>query len=128
MGQYLGIFDGDRLVAMAGERMTLAGFVEVSAVCTHPDYRGRGYAKQLVSRTRRDGTTRLGPPEPGCASPHPGHPATASRSASQDADQTPSVGAARDHGYGTIVAIIWIIFLVNWAPFDVPCAEHIVGG
>ena len=54
MGQYFGIFDGDALVAMAGERMTLKGFVEVSAVCTHPDYRGRGYAKQLVSRVAGD--------------------------------------------------------------------------
>ncbi len=35
-----------------------------------------------VSPTRGDGIVRLGPPEPGCASPHPGHPATASRPAS----------------------------------------------
>jgi predicted GNAT family acetyltransferase len=34
---------------MAGERMKLNGFVEVSAVCTHPDYRGHGYAAQLTS-------------------------------------------------------------------------------
>jgi len=49
MGKYWGMLDGDRLVAMAGERLRLTGFCEVSAVCTHPDYRGRGYAKQLVS-------------------------------------------------------------------------------
>jgi ribosomal protein S18 acetylase RimI-like enzyme len=49
MGPFNGIFDGERLAAMAGERMTLDGYSEVSAVCTHPDYRGRGYAKQLVS-------------------------------------------------------------------------------
>jgi len=48
-GGYLGIFDDGRLVGMAGERKHLDGFSEVSAVCTHPDYRGRGYAKQLVS-------------------------------------------------------------------------------
>ncbi|HTJ57612.1 MAG TPA: GNAT family N-acetyltransferase [Devosiaceae bacterium] len=50
LGQYFGIKDGDRLVAMAGERLHPPGFTEVSAVCTHPDYRGRGYAKALVSR------------------------------------------------------------------------------
>lgn len=49
MGRYLGIFDGSRLVAMAGERMSVPGFTEVSAVCTHPDYQGRGYAKELAS-------------------------------------------------------------------------------
>src|SRR6185295_17485649 len=41
MGQYLGIRQDSHLVAMAGERFHLTGFCEVSAVCTHPDYRGR---------------------------------------------------------------------------------------
>jgi len=50
LGDYFGIFDGNRLVAMAGERLRPTGATEVSAVCTHPDYRGRGYAKALVSR------------------------------------------------------------------------------
>lgn len=50
MGTYRGLFDGDRLVAMSGERMRTSGFTEISAVCTHPDYRGRGYAKQFVSQ------------------------------------------------------------------------------
>ena len=49
MGRYLGIYDGSRLAAMAGERMRLDGFQEISAVCTHPDYTGRGYAQRLVS-------------------------------------------------------------------------------
>ena len=53
MGRYLGIKQGGRLVAMAGERMRLDGFTEVSAVCVHPDSRGRGYAKALVSATGR---------------------------------------------------------------------------
>jgi predicted GNAT family acetyltransferase len=34
---------------MAGQRIALPGFVEVSAVCTHPDFRGRGFARELVS-------------------------------------------------------------------------------
>jgi GNAT superfamily N-acetyltransferase len=49
MGHYIGVFDGERLVAMTGERLRLDGFGEVSAVCTHPDYQGRGLAKALVS-------------------------------------------------------------------------------
>jgi ribosomal protein S18 acetylase RimI-like enzyme len=53
MGRYLGIYDGGRLAAMAGERMRLDGFQEISAVCTHPDYTGRGYAQRLVSMVCR---------------------------------------------------------------------------
>ena len=49
MGSYLGICDGPRLVAMAGERIRLDGYQEISAVCTHPDYTGRGYAQRLVA-------------------------------------------------------------------------------
>jgi GNAT superfamily N-acetyltransferase len=49
LGAFFGIFEGDRLLAMAGERMRVPGFVEVSAVCTHPDARGRGYARTLMS-------------------------------------------------------------------------------
>ncbi len=49
LGVFYGIFHGDRLVAMAGQRTHLPGHVEVSAVCTHPDARGRGYARQLIS-------------------------------------------------------------------------------
>ncbi len=48
MGIYLGIYDGARLAAMAGERMRLDGYQEVSAVCTHPDYTGRGLAQRLL--------------------------------------------------------------------------------
>jgi ribosomal protein S18 acetylase RimI-like enzyme len=50
LGNYIGIRDGNRLVAMAGERMRLDGFTEISAVCTHPDYRGRGFARVLITR------------------------------------------------------------------------------
>jgi predicted GNAT family acetyltransferase len=49
MGQYLGIRQDGLLVAMAGERLHMTGFCEISAVCTHPDYRGRGYAGALTT-------------------------------------------------------------------------------
>lgn len=47
-GYYYGIFDGENLVAMTGQRMHVDEFSEVSAVCTHPDYLGRGYATALT--------------------------------------------------------------------------------
>jgi ribosomal protein S18 acetylase RimI-like enzyme len=47
-GHYAGIFDGDNLVAMAGQRLHPFNYAEVSAVCTHPDYTGKGYARQLL--------------------------------------------------------------------------------
>ena len=47
-GHYYGVFDGDKLVAMAGQRLHIFEYTEISAVCTHPDYLGRGYAKQLL--------------------------------------------------------------------------------
>ncbi|MEV0397279.1 GNAT family N-acetyltransferase [Polymorphospora rubra] len=47
-GRYLGIRRGGRLVAMAGERMRLPGWTEISAVCTDPDHRGEGLATRLV--------------------------------------------------------------------------------
>lgn len=48
LGDFVGVRQGGRLVAMAGERMKPAGFTEVSGVCTHPDWRGRGYAAALI--------------------------------------------------------------------------------
>jgi len=53
LGTYLGIRNGNKLVAMAGERLKLPGFTEVSAVCTHPDYLGRGYAGTLMLEVMR---------------------------------------------------------------------------
>jgi predicted GNAT family acetyltransferase len=47
-GHYQGIFEGDKLIAMTGQRMAPIPYVEVSAVCTHPDHVGKGYAKQLL--------------------------------------------------------------------------------
>jgi predicted GNAT family acetyltransferase len=49
LGNFLGVFESGRLMAMAGQRLHLPGFAEVSAVCTHPDARGRGYARALMS-------------------------------------------------------------------------------
>lgn len=49
LGCFWGIFEDDRLLAMAGQRLQMPEFVEVSAVCTHPDARGRGYAKALIA-------------------------------------------------------------------------------
>ncbi len=49
LGAYLGVYDAGSLVAMAGERLHLTGFTEISAVCTHPQYRGRGYGNALLS-------------------------------------------------------------------------------
>jgi ribosomal protein S18 acetylase RimI-like enzyme len=48
LGAFFGIFHGCRLMAMSGERLSLPDHVEVSAVCTHPDARGRGYAPALM--------------------------------------------------------------------------------
>lgn len=50
MGRYLGIYVDGRLAAMAGERMALPGYREISGVCTHPDHLGRGYAQRLVAQ------------------------------------------------------------------------------
>jgi len=49
LGTYLGIRHKGRLVAMAGERLRVLGFTEVSAVCTHPDHLGRGHAAALMA-------------------------------------------------------------------------------
>jgi len=49
MGKYLGIRKDGKLVAMAGERLKLPGYTEISAVCTHPDHLGHGYAGFLMT-------------------------------------------------------------------------------
>jgi predicted GNAT family acetyltransferase len=48
LGRFVGIRDNGKLVAMAGERLQTEEFIEISAVCTHPDYRGRGYGGALM--------------------------------------------------------------------------------
>lgn len=47
MGEFLGIRIDGRLAAMAGERFRFPGHTEVSGVCTHPDFRHRGFARRL---------------------------------------------------------------------------------
>jgi predicted GNAT family acetyltransferase len=47
MGTFRGIRIDGHLAAMAGERMRMPGHTEVSGVCTHPDFRGRGLARRL---------------------------------------------------------------------------------
>lgn len=49
LGDYFGIRVGGKLVAMAGERLRLPGYTEISAVCTHPDHVGHGYASALMT-------------------------------------------------------------------------------
>lgn len=49
LGPFLGVRVEGRLVAMAGERMHPEGYAEVSGVCTHPDFRGQGLARDLVT-------------------------------------------------------------------------------
>jgi FR47-like protein len=49
LGRYIGIFYESQLVAMAGERLKVPGYTEVSAVCTHPDHTGRGHARLLMT-------------------------------------------------------------------------------
>ena len=51
LGNYYGIFKDNELVAITGERMQMNDFIEVSAVITHPEHTGKGYAKQLVAHT-----------------------------------------------------------------------------
>jgi ribosomal protein S18 acetylase RimI-like enzyme len=50
LGTYIGLRQSGRLVALAGERLWIDNFREVSAVCTHPDVQGRGYARALIAR------------------------------------------------------------------------------
>ncbi len=59
LGTFLGVRDGEGLVAMAGQRLHPGGWVEISAVCTDERARGRGLGAVLVAaqvaRTAADG-------------------------------------------------------------------------
>jgi predicted GNAT family acetyltransferase len=48
-GGYEGIFNGNQLVAMAGRRFHNGPYVEINAVCTHPEHTGKGYARKLIN-------------------------------------------------------------------------------
>lgn len=48
LGNYTGIFEDGKLVAMAGHRFHLSPYVEISAVCTHPDHLGKGLAYEVI--------------------------------------------------------------------------------
>jgi ribosomal protein S18 acetylase RimI-like enzyme len=54
LGRYIGIRSGGTLIAMVGERMRFGRFVEVSAVCVDPKFRGKGLAEFLIMRLSRD--------------------------------------------------------------------------
>ena len=50
LGEYFGCFEGQRLVAMAGERMFAGTLREISGVCTQPEFQGRGLARRLMRK------------------------------------------------------------------------------
>ncbi|MFK3651534.1 GNAT family N-acetyltransferase [Lysobacter enzymogenes] len=58
LGRYFGIYEDGRLAAMAGERMGMDGYTELSAICTHPDFLGRGHARRLLAFLANDNHAR----------------------------------------------------------------------
>ena len=54
LGRYFGIYLEGRLAAMAGERLGTDGARELSAICTHPDFTGRGLASRLTGLLAND--------------------------------------------------------------------------
>lgn len=54
LGRYFGIYQDGRLAAMIGERLGTGAHQELSAICTHPDYLGRGYARRLTAMLSND--------------------------------------------------------------------------
>lgn len=50
LGRYYGIYESGKLVAVTGERMKMNNYTEVSAVVTHPEHTGKGYAGQLITQ------------------------------------------------------------------------------
>ncbi|MBP1298137.1 ribosomal protein S18 acetylase RimI-like enzyme [Bradyrhizobium elkanii] len=53
LGSFFGIRINGELVAMTGERMKPGNYTEMTAVCVHPEHRGRGYAQTLLSAVAR---------------------------------------------------------------------------
>ncbi|SDW69160.1 GNAT family N-acetyltransferase [Lysobacter enzymogenes] len=58
LGRYFGLYEDGRLAAMAGERMGMDGYTELSAICTHPDFLGRGHARRLLAFLANDNHAR----------------------------------------------------------------------
>jgi len=58
MGRYFGIYLEGRLAAMIGERLATDANVELSAICTHPAFNGRGLARRLIARLANDNLAR----------------------------------------------------------------------
>jgi predicted GNAT family acetyltransferase len=58
LGRYFGIYQDGRLAAMIGERLGMDGYQEMSAICTHPDFNGRGYARRLTALLTNDNLER----------------------------------------------------------------------
>jgi GNAT superfamily N-acetyltransferase len=58
MGRYFGIYQDGRLAAIIGERLGMDDNQEISAVCTHPDFNGRGYARRLIALLSNDNLQR----------------------------------------------------------------------
>jgi ribosomal protein S18 acetylase RimI-like enzyme len=60
-GGYFGIFEGEKLISMAGKRLGPDPFVEISAVCTHPDFLGKGLSllviQRVIEKIRAEGKT-----------------------------------------------------------------------
>jgi ribosomal protein S18 acetylase RimI-like enzyme len=54
MGRYFGIYQDGRLAAIIGERLGTDTHTEMSAICTHPDFLGRGYARRLTAMLTND--------------------------------------------------------------------------
>lgn len=54
LGRYFGIYQDGNLAAIIGERMGTHEWREVSAVCTHPDYLGRSYARRMLAMLGND--------------------------------------------------------------------------
>ncbi|HEY2347345.1 MAG TPA: GNAT family N-acetyltransferase [Xanthomonadaceae bacterium] len=58
MGRYFGIYREGRLAAMIGERLGSETHTELSAICTHPEFNGRGYARRLIAQLTNDNLAR----------------------------------------------------------------------
>ncbi|TPG04986.1 GNAT family N-acetyltransferase [Rhodanobacter glycinis] len=58
LGRYFGIYQDSRLAAIIGERLGMDAYQEISAVCTHPDFNGRGYARRLLALLSNDNLER----------------------------------------------------------------------